>query len=91
MGGSRIVNLNDSPTCECVYIGRGSPWGNPFRIGADGSRDCVISKYETWIRGRPELLARLPELKGATLACFCAPKKCHGSVLLKLMKEQGIE
>lgn len=29
-----------------VYIGRGSKWGNPFRIGRDGDRAAVIAKYE---------------------------------------------
>lgn len=87
----RIVNLKHNPTCEYTYIGRGSPWGNPFVIGPDGSRDCVIAKYEKWIREQPELLARLPELKDKVLACWCAPLRCHASVLLKLMKEHGIE
>lgn len=26
-----------------VYIGRGSKWGNPFRIGHDGDRATVIA------------------------------------------------
>ncbi len=30
-----------------VYIGRGSKWGNPFRIGADGNRAAVIAKHES--------------------------------------------
>ena len=25
-----------------VYIGRGSKWGNPFRIGCDGDRAAVL-------------------------------------------------
>ena len=28
-----------------VYIGRPSPWGNPYAIGRDGTRDDVIAKY----------------------------------------------
>lgn len=87
----RIVNLKRSPTCDYVRIDRGTIWGNPFVIGPDGSRDDVIAKYDKWIRSQPALLARLPELKGRTLACWCHPKRCHGSVLLKLMKENGIE
>ena len=74
-----------------TYVGRGSVWGNPFVIGIHGDRAEVIAQYEEWIRGRPELLARLPELKGKTLGCFCAPKPCHGAVLLTLLKENGIE
>jgi len=64
-----------------VYIGRGSPWGNPFVIGRDGTRAEVIAKYEAWLDTQPQLLARLPELKGRGLVCFCFPKSCHGEGL----------
>ena len=34
-----------------VYIGRGSKWGNPFRIGPDGDRAAVIAKHARWLAG----------------------------------------
>lgn len=64
-----------------VYIGRGSIWGNPFVIGRDGDRSDVIAKYEERLATRPDLIARLPELRGKSIACFCAPLPCHGDVL----------
>ena len=67
-----------------VYVGRPSKWGNPFVIGRDGEREQVIEKYRQWLLGQPALLAALPELKGKTLACWCAPKACHGDVLAEL-------
>ena len=67
-----------------VYIGRGSKWGNPFVIGKDGDRDEVIRKYANYILHKPELLADLHELKDKVLGCYCAPKACHGNVLVKL-------
>ncbi len=67
-----------------VYIGRPSKWGNPFEIGKDGTREEVIAKYRDWIRTQPELMAALPELKGKTLGCWCAPQACHGDVLMEL-------
>jgi hypothetical protein len=67
-----------------VYIGRGSIWGNPFKIGIDGSRDEVILKYEKYLQNNPDLLKKLPSLKGKTLGCFCKPKACHGDVLARL-------
>lgn len=73
-----------------VFIGRPSIWGNPFKIGLDGTREEVIEKYEKWIRTQPHILRHLPDLKGKRLGCFCAPKACHGDVLIKLMKEFGV-
>jgi hypothetical protein len=29
-------------------------------------------------------MAALPELRGKDLACWCAPERCHGQVLLEL-------
>jgi hypothetical protein len=63
-----------------------SKWANPFKIIRDGTRDEVIEKFERWL-GEPEqanLMAALPELRGKDLACWCAPKACHGDVLLRL-------
>ena len=68
-----------------IYIGRPGPWGNPFEIGRDGSRVEVIEKYRAWIVKQDDLLARLPELRGKILGCWCAPLPCHGDVLLELL------
>jgi len=70
-----------------IYIGRPNKWGNPFSIGKDGTRVDVIKKYEQWIRNNPNLLKDLHELKGKVLGCWCAPKLCHGDILIKLVKE----
>ena len=75
-----------------VYIGRAnprsglkaSPWANPFKIGKDGTREEVMRKYCDWIMQQPELLSRLPELKGKVLGCWCAPEACHGDILSEL-------
>jgi len=67
-----------------VYIGRGSKWGNPFRIDHDGDRATVIAKYERWLADQHHLLRALDELRGGDLVCFCAPRACHGDLLLRL-------
>ena len=72
-----------------VDISRSGKWGNPFVIGKDGTREEVIKKYEEYIRNKPELLNRLNELKNKRLGCYCSPRyKCHGDVLVKLLKEK---
>ena len=74
------------------YIGRPSALGNPFKIGADGSRNEVITKYRQWLRAqwrdqgpaRKELerLAQVYQRTGQlTLLCWCAPAACHGDVV----------
>jgi hypothetical protein len=72
-----------------VYVGRGrgSRWGNQFKEGRDGTRQQVIAKYERWLQAQPELMARLPELRGKVLGCWCAPKPCHADVLMRLANE----
>lgn len=71
-----------------VPVHRPHAWGNPFVIGRDGTRDEVIAKYEARLRSRPDLMAKLPQLKGKVLGCFCAPlRRCHGDVLARLADE----
>lgn len=92
-----IVNKHHGKSGE--YIGRGSPLGNPYIIGKDGSREQVIAKYRVWLneqimRKNPVVLDELNRLgnkaideKGLALQCFCYPKPCHGEVIKeKLVK-----
>lgn len=78
-----------------VYIGRPSPWGNPFTFKEGTSakficptREECIQKYEEWLMAQPELVAMAKtELKGKVLACWCAPLACHGDILSKIANE----
>jgi hypothetical protein len=70
-----------------IYIGRGTPYGNPFVIGKDGSRSEVIQKYREWILEQPELIEKIrKELKGKTLGCWCKPKDCHGDIIIEIIE-----
>ena len=82
---TQVVHIKKSP--YDVYIGRGSKWGNPFKIPRDGNREQVIEKYRQYILSKPELLNDLEELRGKTLGCWCRPAKCHGDVLIELLEE----
>lgn len=67
-----------------VYVGRPSPWGNPFVTGKDGTRDEVIAKFEAYLMSSPELLRKCrEELHGKDLICWCHPKRCHADILLR--------
>lgn len=81
-----------------VYIGRGSIWGNNFshKEGTKAefvvaTREEAIQAYADWIQTQPELLAKLPSLRGKVLCCYCRGPKgfqgrlmCHGQVLAGL-------
>ena len=63
-------------------IDRKSPWGNPFEIPDDGDRNTVIAKYaDHYLPHKPTLRAKLEDLRGKVLGCWCAPLPCHGDVL----------
>ncbi len=93
-----VVNLkghrDDPDYADVVYVGRAmhrggwhldaSPFANPFRPGKDGTREEVMRKYRAWLLDRPDLLARLPELRGRRLGCWCVPLPCHAEVLDEL-------
>ena len=93
-----IVNLRTEPRLReqfdyahvvdnTVLIDRRTRWGNPFRLGADGSRDEVIALYraDLWrrIRAGEVSLEELAGLDGCWLACWCEPLPCHGDVLAR--------
>jgi len=95
-----VVNVRTDPSYT-VYIGRAVPrrrlaaskWANPFKIGPDGTRDEVITRYRAYLLERPDLLADVGSLQGERLGCWCAPPGgvtaadplvCHGQVLAAL-------
>ena len=88
MSNEQVVHCRKSK--YDIYIGRPSMWGNPFTIGTDGSREEVIVKYREWITlgDGKGLLQFLGDLEGKVLGCWCAPKACHGDVLVELANLQ---
>lgn len=73
-----------------VSIDRDTDWGNPFKVGQDGSRDEVIDRYRYHLEGHPHLMERLKagELSGKVLGCWCYPHPCHGDVLIEYVYAQ---
>jgi hypothetical protein len=101
-----VVTIKQATIVHCkrqpydVYIGRPSKWGNPFKIGCDGDRQEVITKYEEWLLGiitapdgskPPSLKEALTELSGKRLGCWCFPAPCHGDVLLRFVNRSREE
>ena len=56
-----------------VYVGRPSPFGNPFVIGRDGDRATVLARYRAWLLAQPALVELVRrDLAGKVLGCWCA-------------------
>ena len=91
---TKVVNKDKGEPFD-VYIGRGTPWGNPFAIGVEGmTREDVIAKYEEYFKEkilgdevrRKEILS----LKGKILGCHCKPLACHGDVIASYINSLDI-
>jgi hypothetical protein len=93
----RVLNIKSTHGIipeGAVYIGRASRWRGlrrskwaspyPFRsLATREERAEVIRQYERHLR-ESGLIDQVHELRGRDLVCWCAPKPCHGDVLLRL-------
>lgn len=74
---------NSAP--NAIRIDRQTNWGNPFVMVDITDRDRVcdlFAQYATWrLTVDPHWL---DPLRGKDLACWCAPRRCHGDTLLAL-------
>jgi len=72
---------------ESLIIDRRSKWGNPHKMtnSSDAERNRVIEAFRRDLHhgDKQHLLGFISELKGKALVCHCAPKKCHGDVLVE--------
>ena len=61
---------------------RRSPYGNPFKVGKDGTREEVLAKFHHYYYNRPALRLRAHlRLKGKRVGCWCKPKACHLDII----------
>ncbi len=79
----------DKVPSSAVYVGRLSKWGNPFKMGIDGTREEVVALYRNWLveKGANGNLFDVRELRGKDLVCWCRPLPCHADVLLELAND----
>ena len=85
------------PHGETIYIGRGSYLGNPFPLGDFVNREDCIKEYEKYLSENilmknEKIMRALKQIYDASqdhpvnLQCFCAPHKCHGDSIKKLIE-----
>jgi hypothetical protein len=89
---TRVVNIKKDlqfaglkSNAKYEYIGRGSYWGNPYSMFAEGeSREEVIRFYKYDFDNEKFAKKEKSEvfkLAGKRLGCFCKPDACHGDIL----------
>lgn len=90
----RVLNVKTADARECigaVPIWRGTKWGNEATLRAlrgTVSRKEAVERFEAWLMTQPDLIdLAKQELRGKNLLCYCAPRKCHGDVLLRIANE----
>ena len=96
----KVVHCKKAPTGTFVYVGRPTKWGNKFThrkyTKAEfivGSREEAVNAYEDWLMKPEQDCLRdsiRTELKGKDLGCWCAPKLCHASILLKVANKEEV-
>ena len=92
----RIWNRHHgAPPCAgelAVYVGRGSPLGNPFTLDRSRTREAqaeeILGRYREWLWGqmrrRSPQLAALHGLRAdSVLVCSCWPQRCHAEVIVR--------
>ena len=73
-----------------IYVGRGTPLGNPYRAQEHG--EAALEKYRRWLwdrirAGDRAVLRTLREIQEDThLVCSCAPRPCHADVIVRAWK-----
>lgn len=84
-----LVNLYKEP--YDVYIGRPGKgqdgyFGNPYKGMSKLESIALFRKYfYKRLKEDPVFNRRVRALKGKILGCFCAPKPCHGDVIVEYL------
>ena len=82
-----IRHLDSPITSPFLYIGRGSKWGNPFRLRDFETRRRCVDSFKNYLLQDANLFNALHELDGKVLVCHCAPDLCHGNILIEMFCE----
>jgi hypothetical protein len=94
---TKVVNREKGEPYD-IYIGRGTPWGNPYHVGTGPgrySREEAIRLYrehfERTILSDNRKRNALFALRGYRLGCHCKPLACHGDVIAEFLNSTDPE
>lgn len=93
------VNKKAKVGYSSVYVGRGSPLGNPFPMQGESMRDEVCEKFIEYFNKQKEikdspvrkelvvLFRRMVAGEKLNLQCFCKPRRCHADTLAECLNK----
>lgn len=88
----KIWNRHHVPAdIKTTYIGRGTIWGNQFKVGEGYSQGEAADAYRKWLAQGLACKERsfttlISELNGVTdISCSCKPKPCHGDCFVEIV------
>jgi hypothetical protein len=88
-----VVHCKKAPRGSFVYIGRPHVLGNPFQLHNprdEEDRRRVIEEYRAWfleqISVDEKLQSAVEAVRGRDLGCWCAPRACHGDVIIEWLE-----
>ena len=92
-----VVNRDKGDDFD-IYIGRGTPWGNPYPVGpkeGQHTREEAIDFYrrdfEAKLKNEADFKRGILGLRGYRLGCFCKPFACHGDVIAEYLNSHTPE
>ena len=76
---------------NCVYVGRPTKWGNPYKVTKEEERNLALIYYREWLENMLKTYPYfLDELKGKDLMCWCPlTKPCHADILLEYLNKNN--
>ncbi len=85
----KVYNANkDLLPIQHTYVDRNrSMFGNRFIIGKHGDRAEVVAKHKAWVNAPEQADFRnliRKELRGKNLVCWCVPRQCHATELMRI-------
>ena len=89
VGNLRNLTLAERQKRTASIVDRRTQFGNPFK---NGSRDSQCDRYQAYFDERiiedEDFKTAVLLLKGQTLYCWCAPKRCHAETIANWLNEQ---
>lgn len=85
----KILNKKtDIIPSNSLYVGRPNKYGNPYKIGKDGTREEVILKYKKYLwnklQNKDWKNQFIKDIANTEyLVCWCSPMACHASIIIK--------